>query len=116
MYHTFNIGLHSATLGCVHPDTVLTALRMAGMMVLQHVVHVSSTEPTLVAAVQDTGSPGTRDDRIYAMADLLGQECIAVVSLFGEGKVIGPKPWGEFDPDQFLLMSGACMGDLRVVA
>lgn len=114
MYYTMNIGLHSAVLGNLDPQRALSALYRAEFIVLAHAVHQSSTEPTLVAVVYNRGSHDI-EPRVYELAQSLGQECIAYCDSARVGKVVGPEPWGEFDPSQFVLLNGARLSECGVV-
>lgn len=42
---------------------------------------------------------------IRLLSLVLNQDCIAVRDENGNGMLLGPKPWGQFDPAKFLMPS-----------
>ncbi|MFN9506751.1 MAG: hypothetical protein ACK57J_19715 [Rubrivivax sp.] len=58
-------------------------------------------EPTLIVAIYDSVS----QEKVYALATALHQDCIAVVRTGVGGSLIGPRAsaWGEFDLKQFIF-------------
>lgn len=103
---TLNIGLNRARDPGVRNSVSLTLGAVATFLgaTHAHAVHQSDTEPTIVIELE--GRKGLRQ-RVYALAKYLGQECIASYSPeLDHGELIGPAPWGDFDPCLFLLLDG----------
>ena len=107
MLTTLNIGLAVEGHRDNDPHDVVARLRQLFPGDLRgYRVDMSDTEATLVARLHlqsDTSYDFT--GRIYKLACLLGQDCIAV--RFGgvpSGDLIGPgaKSWGRFDPRFFI--------------
>jgi len=102
----FNIGLHSAKLGNVPLSLVFDRCRSRGLYVLQSQVekvqHGHGTEQTLVGRWLANGHGFF--DRVFLLAQDLGQDCIAVRYGDGTGELIGPhaEDWGEFNPAYFV--------------
>lgn len=120
-----NIGLDVAGTRALHEKVAIEIVKANGFLVHQHAVHESDTEATLVAVVsldpllQAQGAPGIRPS-LHRIAIDLQQDCIAVhVPLVGDGLVgalVGPTPWGAFDPGLFLLMNGSRLQPIEVAA
>jgi hypothetical protein len=109
---TLNIGLAVGNLG--QSNTLaqnVDTLERAGFLIDALSVQQSDTEATAVARVKFFGHGLV--DKVYALATTLGQDCIAVYSNDLEfGKVIGPSPWGDFNPDLFLTLDGRRLSDV----
>ena len=100
-----NIGLHSETLGVIPAQKALSEVRKAFGVHFNAAVIQSDTEPTLVCEVHV--DPIRASNKIYELAVLLGQDCIgAYTPASGVGILIGPKPWGAFNPEFFILPNG----------
>lgn len=110
-----NIGLNSRTNGNIGTGTVIREVIScfgAAAVTFKH----SDTELTCIACV--SVNPDLRFDnlenRIHALARLLGQECIAAWVPFSQrGFLIGPnaKAWGEFNPAFFILPDGTRLSE-----
>lgn len=105
-----NIGLNvedeqGNVIDVLKPSVVFNLLAAYGIQNLHTVQHDSDSEPTLVIRCV---APST--DAIYALAMVLGQDCIAVWNVEQQaGELIGPRAdkWGRFDPARFLLLDGS---------
>lgn len=105
-----NIGLHTNTGKVLDLTTVNAALQRARVRVCKARIHQSPTEPTLVAELRDPPPIGT----LFVLAEILLQDCIAYWD--GErGHLIGPAPWGDFNPEFFMMLSGASLADTFAV-
>ncbi len=69
-------------------------------------VQQSSTEKTLVVCLPTAKVP---DAFLHALSIVLGQDCIAALDGGKTGRLCGPKPWGNFDPSQFLDLKGGSL-------
>ena len=110
-----NVGLDVAGTRTLQAHVALEVIKANGFIVHKHAVHQSDTEATLVAVVQPDplgifSDAGSVRDALHCIAIDLRQDCIAVHKpLTGngrEGVLIGPKPWGAFDPSLFLQLNG----------
>lgn len=107
MLTTLNIGL--AVEGCQDNDPYEVVARLRQLFpgsLNGYRIVMSDTERTLVARlklVTETSYDFT--GRIYKLACLLGQDCIAVkFAGIPSGDLIGPaaKSWGRYDPRYFI--------------
>lgn len=103
---TFNIGLAVGALGQSNTLTQnVDALERAGFLIDALSVQQSDTEQTVVIKAKFFGHGFV--DKVFSLSTVLGQDCIAVYSDDLEfGNVIGPAPWGDFNPDLFLTLDG----------
>jgi GNAT superfamily N-acetyltransferase len=85
-------------------DEALGALRSMGARVIDHVVHTSDSEPTLVVRIQRALSEKGLD----ALSGRLRQDAVAQRLAPGAGMLAGPKAslWGPYNPEYFVLPSG----------
>lgn len=106
--YTLNIGLarnDAPTL--LDVSNVIKTLYKHGIVVLDHRVKDSSTEPTLVAKCKYVRTRGLWpvENEFFTVSVELAQDCIAVYDDNAQaGVLIGPKAdkWGVFDPDYFI--------------
>jgi hypothetical protein len=100
---TVNIGLKVGETDSITPEEALAALKSNGVTPLQSAVHVSDTEPTLVATL----SRPLTDSEAYNVALDTRQQAIAQFA-GGEGQLHGPEAaaWGAFNPQFFLTLDG----------
>jgi hypothetical protein len=99
-----NIGLQRNDVGLLRPEHALAALRaIGGAQVIASRVHVSDTEPTLVAELARPLNAAAA----YEVSRFLHQDAIAQFDGW-EGQLIGPRAeaWGAFDGHHFLTLSG----------
>ncbi len=111
-----NIGLDSKTKGNIGGGTaireVVSYFGPASSFSFKH----SDTELTCIASVRVNSELHYTDveNRIYFLARLLGQDCIAVYAPEQrKGTLIGPnaKAWGEFNPEFFILPDGTRLSE-----
>jgi hypothetical protein len=108
-----NIGLNRNDGGKLDVDDIYDALIDAGASIEVCAVHHSETEETVVVSLRHPLVART----VLVLARSLHQDCIARYSLAtGEGDLIGPNPWGEFDASQFLLIDGSVLDDTHAGA
>ena len=115
-----NVGLDIDGTRALTAQVALQMIHANGFIVHQHAVHESDTEATLVAVVSPSpidfahATPKGIRNAFFLIAKDLRQDCIAVhFPLFGDGQqgvLIGPKPWGEFNPSYFLQINGTRLG------
>jgi hypothetical protein len=113
MQYLLNIGVAREGNSNIGVGTVLRELGAIGA-IIGHTVQHSETEVTVVALVQIPGTTQHAGNEIFHLANLLGQECIAVYNMATEtGALIGPRAdkWGAFNPDFFLLCDGSKLSD-----
>lgn len=115
-----NIGLARNGKSNIGVGTVLRDLA-SYFTVLQHSVQHSETEITVVAEVERRGNILNTANAIFILAELLGQECIAVYNCSSaQGALIGPRAdkWGDFNPEYFVMLDGRRMNQpaLQVAA
>lgn len=109
-----NIGLNTARGGRITAAEAVAYLRDNGFDVTNHTIHVSDTEPTLVAEVKWPHQFSPMMARamigaIYEVATNCEQEAIAVYRPMTDGgSLIGPgaTKWGAFDKSRFIDCSG----------
>jgi len=105
-----NIGLARTGNSNIGTGTVLRELSAHGFDLQAYNIHHSDTEITVVAEVTNSFSAFLPvDDRVFALANVLGQDCIAIYEPTSNlGALIGPKAaaWGEFNPEFFLNLDG----------
>ncbi len=121
-----NIGLDVNGTRAISEHVALEMVKANGFIVHKHATHESDTEATLVALVQtspiDFAHAGPKEIRaaLHCIAKDLQQDCIAVhVPLVGDGlvgAVVGPKPWGAFDPSLFLQLNGTRLAPAKATA
>lgn len=110
---TINIGLNVTGKFPILASDALKALQADGTIrALRYAVVESSTEPTLVAEIdQPLSSVGA-----YRLAVALEQDCIAQrdvdSALYDIGGLYGPRAaeWGPFDAEQFIDFSNPKVG------
>lgn len=106
-----NIGLMTNDNQPVSLPWLRSALTLARVQVKRSAVHQSRTEPTFAAELREPVSFAA----LEKLARDLKQDCIAYYNSDAHdddaGMLAGPKPWGAFDADQFLLPSGGFLGD-----
>lgn len=115
---TLNIGLAVNNGTFIEAVDAVQAAANAGFFIYGSEVHDSDTEPTLVLTATYDGSVGSQHASAYALAEALGQDCIAVyrhpliAGLQGTGRLIGPRAdaWGAFNPEFFILPGGERLG------
>lgn len=110
--YLLNIGLITNDHEQVSLPWLRAALTLARVHVRRSAVLQSSTELKFAA---ELGAP-LSDEMLEQLAHDLKQDCIAYYDGdTGCGLLRGPKPWGTFDADQFILVSGGYLGDaLRI--
>ena len=98
-----NIGMDSPY-GKVNPELALFALERAGGKVLDYAIHVSATELTFVAELDDELGYW----QAYVLAASLGQDAVAQWDDNKGGSIVGPRAdkWEPFIPDYFLKLDG----------
>lgn len=105
MKNILNIGLDRSDGRAVNPDRAIGLIySLGGARVLQHCLHCSDTEPTLVVETDRRLSPFA----IFEIARELGQEAIAQFD-GREGELYGPNAaaWLPFDPAFFVKPDGS---------
>lgn len=105
-----NIGMNTNDGRGITLAQINAALSLANARVVKGAVRRSDSEPTYVVELSDALTEGS----VFALAEILEQDAIAVWDMVSEtGKLIGPKAasWGAFDPERFLLVSGARLAD-----
>jgi hypothetical protein len=114
---TLNIGLQRSSCALQwSPRQALHALRRDGFVVRSWTVHTSDTEPTLVARCELARFHGDALAQAEVLADDLDQDCVAVLGDDGRGALVGPRPWGDFNPECFLTLEGRRLSDCQKVA
>lgn len=100
------------------PDTLaqlmLLELDDPNAEVITWSVVTSDTEKTVIAAVYLPGGVTITHNRIAALAETLGQDCIAAYcENTRTGALLGPRAaqWGEFNPEYFFLLNGTRLAD-----
>ena len=88
---------------------IVQAVERTGLAIQALAVYpsVDSTEQTVVVGLRQWPSP--LRGAIFALAQVLGQDCIAVhMTPAGAGRLIGPRAdaWGDFDPAYFIGLDG----------
>jgi len=109
-----NIGMDTNDGRGITIAQINAALRLANARAVAAAVRRSDSEPTYVVELSDALTEGS----VFALAEILEQDAIAVWDMVSEtGKLIGPKAasWGAFDPERFLLVSGARLADALTV-
>jgi hypothetical protein len=110
---TLNIGLRIGR--SAHLNTVtqtVQALERAGFNLQALRVDQSSTEPTVVVQVESASTWGVHHHQaaaLHGVAVVLGQQAIAAFEPNrGHGVLVGPEAaaWGEFDPTEFIGITG----------
>ena len=100
-YATLNIGL-SVGEETAKQGQLFKTLRMvrlaAGDVEITSRLAKSSTEWTLVVVLEEP----LAEDALYLLAETLEQDCVAQLTSDGVGTLVGPRPWGEFDLNQFI--------------
>lgn len=93
-----NIGLNTNTGSALTLREALCAVALAGSVYGFRRAH-SETEQTLVVHCAELD-----DGTIFGLSELLQQDCIAALSVDGDGALIGPKAdaWGTFNPEFFI--------------
>ena len=100
-----NIGLAREGNKNIGVGTVLRELGQRGFNPSECAIRHSDTEITVVAEVE----AGESTSPFYYLAQVLGQDCIAVYQPDAQkGRLIGPKAeaWGEFNPEFFIQLDG----------
>lgn len=115
-----NVGLEQGSTGTFNSvDDTLAVLGMH-VHVRYHALVESDTEPTVVVLAEDSIGPTSVRGALYAVAQALGQQAIAVWDpMTQRGALVGPQAdaWGEFNPAFFILPSGRRLADaLREIA
>jgi len=110
---TINVGLERATKGAPawQPAIAVLALRRNGITPRAWTVHQSDTEATLVARCELAPFHNDAAAQVTCLCDDLDQDCIAVLGEDGRGELVGPRPWGEFNPAFFLTLEGRRLGE-----
>ena len=103
MHLILNIGLDPQATPELAAHVTREILVANGFLLGKSRVVQSDTEPTL--AIEVTGPEGWVTARINRTAVDLNQECIAVWNPARQaGVLLGPKPWGPFDPKLFFTV------------
>jgi hypothetical protein len=105
-----NIGMNTNDGRGITRAQISAALRLAKARVMRAAVWHSDSEPTYVVELSGALAEGS----VFALAEILDKDAIAAWDVVSEvGQLIGPKAasWGEFDPERFLLTSGARLAD-----
>jgi hypothetical protein len=104
-----NIGLKVGDTGAVAPQDAINAIERTGAKVVHAGVHMSATDPTLVASIN---RPLT-DAEAHDLSTGLGQEAI-VQYAGGKGALHGPatEKWGPFNPDYFITPGGKTLSEV----
>lgn len=105
-----NIGMNTNDGRGITLAQINAALSLANARVVKGAVRRSDSEPTYVVELSDALTEGS----VFALAEILEQDAIAVWDMVSEtGQLIGPgaASWGAFDPERFLLVSGARLAD-----
>ena len=110
MPYILNIGLARQGNSNIGVGTVLREIADCGFRLVNHAIHHSDTEITVVAQVdrQHGFTPVSQCARLLSI--VLGQDCIAVYNPHMDyGYLAGPKAaaWGKFNPAYFLLLDGS---------
>lgn len=100
-YATLNIGL-SVGEETAKQGQMFETLRMvrlaAGDNEITARLAKSATEWTLVVVLEEP----LAEDALYLLAETLEQDCVAQLTSDGVGTLVGPRPWGAFDLNQFI--------------
>src|SRR2546430_1994407 len=99
-----NIGLNTPQGQKLKPQDVIDALRDSGVDATNYKVLQGDAGPTFVGTLNKHLNPYEAN----AVAEALGQECIAQHMGGGIGDVFGPEKekWGNFDPTRFIQPNG----------
>lgn len=104
-YATLNVGLavDGVVLQNQYAKTIRELFGITRDTAIDFRIANSATEPTAVIVVEE---PLT-EDQLRRLAVALRQDCVAQLTSEGVGSLVGPKPWGEFDLDQFITWEQA---------
>lgn len=108
-----NVGLARPDGGQNTEAQVLASLKASGADVLEHAVHASDTEQTVVAKLVTPLTPEAAE----ALSRELGQEAIVQIAPTG-GALYGPEAakWGAFNPKFFLTLDGKRLNEVLSVS
>ena len=100
-----NIGLAREGKPDIGPCVALQAVRSYGFAPELSKIDVSDTERTLIVK---TEAGHDLFYRAHRLAETLEQDCIAVATERGAGKLYGPRAaaWGAFNPAFFIMPDG----------
>lgn len=119
MPYILNIGLARQGNSNVGVGTVLREIASCGFRLVNHAIHHSGTEITVVAQVNRRYGYTPAAECAAHLATLLGQDCIAVYNPERDfGYLAGPNAaaWGEFNPAYFLMLDGSRLDGSRPAA
>ena len=103
-----NIGLDINGTRSLQADVVLQILAANGFTYGKHAVHQSDSEATLVVELVGIPFGPAPGAALHQTSVDLQQDCVAVYSPKTQrGALLGPKPWGKFNPEYFLQLDGS---------